>query len=319
LNKTGKELMGIDRVKILSEIDLFIFISGFESSRYKIDVSNGMNGIFCGIEECGCETIDYVIESKEFLSSGLNTFCIVGGDYDQGVLNVEDKEFSYVSDGSGEKKIRSTVTSGSLFVISGGSISVSSVTLIRDSSVSVSCALFTKNGGGTLSVSTCTICADTPQSGNFSEPFFCVNGGITTLNGVTVGGVNLEGVTFMSGSCSLNLVSCGFTGVNRKNGNGVVFEGTLGISTTLTINECTFTSCEDISGSGGGVHISSGSGRMISITNTTFISCKGNTGCGKGGGIYLSFVDNTDPTFTLNDVILTTNDAKYGKRYVYIL
>jgi hypothetical protein len=164
------------------------------------------------------------------------------GSYSESSLPINELTRSFIGEEEETTIITSSATSGSLFPITTGSLSLSLLTLIRDSSASVSCPLFTMNGGGTLSLTTCTISPETAQASDFSEPFFCLSGGTTTLNGVSMTVVYLQGDPFISGSCPLSVISCGSTRIKRKSGNGGVFEGTLEESTTLTINDCTFTS-----------------------------------------------------------------------------
>ncbi|KAH7826692.1 uncharacterized protein MONOS_7950 [Monocercomonoides exilis] len=54
-------LSGIDRQKFVSEVDLFIFIDGYSSSVIEVESENGDNGIWCGMENCPCRSVDYGI------------------------------------------------------------------------------------------------------------------------------------------------------------------------------------------------------------------------------------------------------------------
>ncbi|KAH7826556.1 uncharacterized protein MONOS_7906 [Monocercomonoides exilis] len=61
ISERENSLMGMDRQKFVSEVDLFIFIDGYSSSIIEVESENGDNGIWCGMENCPCRSVDYGI------------------------------------------------------------------------------------------------------------------------------------------------------------------------------------------------------------------------------------------------------------------
>ncbi|KAH7826490.1 uncharacterized protein MONOS_2186 [Monocercomonoides exilis] len=61
ISERENSLMGKDVQKFVSEIDLFIFIDGYSSPVIEVESENGDNGIWCGMENCPCRSVDYGI------------------------------------------------------------------------------------------------------------------------------------------------------------------------------------------------------------------------------------------------------------------
>ncbi|KAH7818747.1 uncharacterized protein MONOS_5286 [Monocercomonoides exilis] len=61
ISERENSLIGKDRQKFVSEVDLFIFIDGYSSPVIEVESENGDNGIWCGMENCPCRSVDYGI------------------------------------------------------------------------------------------------------------------------------------------------------------------------------------------------------------------------------------------------------------------
>ncbi|KAH7826939.1 uncharacterized protein MONOS_5892 [Monocercomonoides exilis] len=59
ISERENSLMGKDGEKFLSEVDLFIFIEGYSSCVIEVGSENGDNGMWCGMENCPCRSVDY--------------------------------------------------------------------------------------------------------------------------------------------------------------------------------------------------------------------------------------------------------------------
>eukprot|EP00770_Monocercomonoides_exilis_P012208 MONOS_12150.1-p1 / transcript=MONOS_12150.1 / gene=MONOS_12150 / organism=Monocercomonoides_exilis_PA203 / gene_product=unspecified product / transcript_product=unspecified product / location=Mono_scaffold00653:30-6471(-) / protein_length=2147 / sequence_SO=supercontig / SO=protein_coding / is_pseudo=false len=61
ISERENSLMGKDKLKFVNEVDLFIFIDGYSSSVINVESENGDNGIWCGMQNCPCRSVDYGI------------------------------------------------------------------------------------------------------------------------------------------------------------------------------------------------------------------------------------------------------------------
>ncbi|KAH7824820.1 putative Protein tyrosine and serine/threonine kinase [Monocercomonoides exilis] len=59
ISERENSLIGKDGQKFSCEVDLFIFIDGYSSSVINVESENGDNGMWCGMENCPCRSVDY--------------------------------------------------------------------------------------------------------------------------------------------------------------------------------------------------------------------------------------------------------------------
>ncbi|KAH7825267.1 uncharacterized protein MONOS_5940 [Monocercomonoides exilis] len=88
-------LMGKDRQKFLNEVYLFIFIDGYSSSVIEVESETGDDGMWCGMENCPCRSVDCGIGrlggegEKKIVISGSTTVEKVG---DASGVRIEGKD-----------------------------------------------------------------------------------------------------------------------------------------------------------------------------------------------------------------------------------
>ncbi|KAH7826397.1 uncharacterized protein MONOS_12916 [Monocercomonoides exilis] len=62
ISERENSLIGKDGQKFVNEVDLIVFIDGYSSSIIEVGREAGDNGMWCGMENCPCRSVDYGIE-----------------------------------------------------------------------------------------------------------------------------------------------------------------------------------------------------------------------------------------------------------------
>ncbi|KAH7826666.1 uncharacterized protein MONOS_10852 [Monocercomonoides exilis] len=95
ISERENSLIGKDGQKFSNEVDLFIFIDGFSSSIIEVGSENGDNGMWCGMKNCPCRSVDYGIGrlcgegEKKIVISGSTSVEKVG---DMSGVRIEGKD-----------------------------------------------------------------------------------------------------------------------------------------------------------------------------------------------------------------------------------
>jgi hypothetical protein len=167
-----------------SPFDLFFFIIGYHLSPFSLSPSNSGDQLYCGFIDFPCLSLSSLLSNKNFNPSIPNHLILEDGNYQQNQLNVGEKEFKYEGQTPSGTKITFISSSSELFLISGGTLTFLSLSLLLSSSHSSS--VITVGKGGKLHIQSITI-KPSSSSTSLSSSLISFNGGEMIIDSSSIG------------------------------------------------------------------------------------------------------------------------------------
>ncbi|KAK2955577.1 hypothetical protein BLNAU_9435 [Blattamonas nauphoetae] len=209
-----------------------------------IDDVEGLDEEFCWMREKGCRTMSETINDR---TSGKfeGTFLLASDSHSDSGVVVGQRKLVIKPQSETKATISDEGSSLVLFSISTGSLDLSTV----DFSPHIESSLFVLSGDGELKVTDSVIDGSSLGEAELSKPLFEVKGGRTTLTSLILlsmtSSVGLISAT--SGSdFSLVISKSTFSALTRRVGSGVVVEGRMGSTSSVSISESKFTECHTL-------------------------------------------------------------------------
>ncbi|KAH7817430.1 uncharacterized protein MONOS_8846 [Monocercomonoides exilis] len=296
--------------------------------KFYVNSVDGIDHYACGLNQRKCKSISFVTNVIDPDKSSQTNISVDPSSYIESNCNFSTRNIELTNSGSAKATIISSISSGSLFSVSTGSLKVSSFDFVHNTTKSsTETSLFSLTSHGSLQLRMCSISADSAHSEQepLKESLFILSAGDTMIDSTVISGFHFfskAAITFTD-SCEISLANSSISGISRKTGNGGGIEGVVGAGKSLVVEGGELSECSSECGNGGGIALrmqAESSFRMEKPENETagssLVSCSSHMSGGNGGlggGVYLYAEDNSVPDIAFMKTVFSDCSAENGQ------
>ncbi|KAH7817398.1 uncharacterized protein MONOS_14355 [Monocercomonoides exilis] len=296
--------------------------------KFYVNSVDGLDHYACGLNQRKCKSISFVTNVIDPDKSSQTNISVDPSSYIESNCNFGTRNIELTNSGSAKVTIISSISSGSLFSVSTGSLKVSSFDFVHNTTKSsTETSLFSLTSHGSLQLRMCSISADSAHSEQepLKESLFILSAGNTMIDSTVITGFHFfskAAITFTD-SCEISLANSSISGISRKTGNGGGIEGVVGAGKSLVVEGGELSECSSECGNGGGIALrmqAESSFRMEKPENETagssLVSCSSHMSGGNGGlggGVYLYAEDNSVPDIAFMKTVFSDCSAENGQ------
>ncbi|KAH7827541.1 uncharacterized protein MONOS_2982 [Monocercomonoides exilis] len=292
--------------------------------RYVLE-ENGTDSMMCGLTiKEGCQTLQRAL-SSDFGDFGKQEIIIIGNYSLFEAKGVNVNSLNATITGVKEEGMQTQLTKAgivegcSMFTVTSCTLEVTDVEIVHCSNGSGR-TFVTGDDKGVIMLKRVHIgfLAESVQTAIEESPFCAAFGQILFFE-CCIAGLQLNRVALFEGATNVLLEDTEISNIIRKEGNGAIFDPTIGEGELWELNNISLKNCQCENGNGGAVYVrveKSGMMRMGNVQNVKMRECKVSIeeeAKRKGGGIFIDVSDDQSG-FELKNVFFEGCEAWTGKK-----